>query len=73
MLAQVSVAQEDISKILEAHIYTVCPTAIPRLPDPAPDASEDELMKSLGMLQGSDGQFESFERFLNRTEVSKVC
>lgn len=70
MLTQVSVEQEDICKILEAHIYTVCPTAIPRLPDPAPDATEEELMKSLGMLKGSDGQYESFERFLNRTEVT---
>jgi hypothetical protein len=68
MLAQVSTDHKELGPNLAAHIYTVCPTAIPSLPDPAPDASEDDLMRSLGMLQHADGNFESFERFLGRTE-----
>ena len=58
--------------VFTAHIYTVCPTAIPALPHTPPDASEDEFMKSLGMLEiqkvGEPVQYESFERFLARTE-----
>ena len=70
MLAMVSVDNKDLVPVLQAHIHTVCPTAIPNLPHPAPDASEDEVMESLGMLKGKDGSFETFERFLSRTEVS---
>lgn len=73
MLALASVDAKDIIPVLSAHIYTVCPTAIPSLPrvDESSDASEDEFMESLGMLRGKDGQFETFERFLARTEVSR--
>ena len=53
-----------------AHIYTVCPLAVPTLPTPSENASEDEFMESLGMLKLKDGSFETFERFLSRTEVS---
>lgn len=72
MLAQVSVGAKDLVPVLTAHLYTVCPTAIPSLPHPAPDATEDQVMESLGMLRKKDGEFESFERFLSRTEVSGV-
>ena len=34
--------------------------------------SEDEFMHNLGMARSKDGEFESFERFLARTEVSKM-
>jgi len=70
MLALVSEEAKDIGSVLAAHIYTVCPTAVPTLPHPAPDSSEDEVMESLGMLKLKDGQYETFERFLARTEVS---
>jgi len=70
MLSLVSVEQKELAPVMAAHIYTVCPTAIPRLPCPSPDASEEELMESLGMEKKSDGNFETFERFLSRTEVS---
>jgi hypothetical protein len=70
MLAMVSLENKDLVPILAAHIYTVCPTAIPSLPTPAPDASEDDLMSSLGMLKDKKGEYESFDRFLARTEVS---
>jgi hypothetical protein len=73
MLAQVSTDHKELGPNLAAHIYTVCPTAIPSLPDPAPDASEDDLMRSLGMLQHADGNFENFERFLGRTEVGAAA
>jgi len=72
MLAQVSVGAKDLVPVLTAHLYTVCPMAIPSLPHPAPDATEDQVMESLGMLRKKDGEFESFERFLSRTEVSGV-
>lgn len=68
MLAQVAAENKDFVPILNAHIYTVCPTAIPYLPTPSVDASEDDLMESLGMQKGSDGNYETFERFLHRTE-----
>ena len=69
MLALVAAEVKDIVPVLTAHIYTVCPTAIPMLPKVDADATEDDLMESLGMLRGKDGQFETFERFLSRTEV----
>ena len=70
MLARVASESKDLIPVLTAHIYTVCPTAIPTLPKLEHEASEEELMTSLGMLRGKDGQFETFERFLSRTEVS---
>jgi hypothetical protein len=72
MCALVSVDNKDLIPVLAAHIYTVCPTAIPTLPTPSSDASEEELMQSLGMLKGKNGEFETFERFLARTEV-RTC
>jgi len=69
MLALVSAEAKDVIPVLTAHIYTVCPTAIPSLPHVDHDATEEQLMESLGMLRGKDGEFETFERFLARTEV----
>jgi hypothetical protein len=71
MCALVSVDNKELIPVLAAHIYTVCPTAIPTLPTPSSDASEEELMQSLGMLKGKNGEFETFERFLARTEVRR--
>jgi hypothetical protein len=72
MCALVSVDNKELIPVLAAHIYTVCPTAIPTLPTPSSDASEEELMQSLGMLKGKEGEFETFERFLARTEVGVI-
>ncbi len=70
MLAIISAENKELVPILAAHIYTVCPTAIPTLPISAPDASEEVFMEGLGMLKGKNGEFETFDRFLTRTEVS---
>jgi hypothetical protein len=70
MLAMVSLENKEIGPILAAHVYTVCPTAIPTLPSPKKDATEDELMESLGMQKDKNGEYESFDKFLTRTEVS---
>ena len=69
MVSMVSVETKQLVSILAAHIYTVCPTAIPTLPAPKADASEDELMIGLGMQKNKKtGEFESFPQFLARTE-----
>eukprot|EP00978_Attheya_sp_CCMP212_P005977 scaffold13455_cov50-Attheya_sp.AAC.1 len=68
MLAAVSTEAKELIPILAAHIYTVCPTVIPKLPAPAKDSSETELMESLGMIKTKNGEFETFDRFLARTE-----
>eukprot|EP00535_Pseudo-nitzschia_heimii_P011801 CAMPEP_0197197722 /NCGR_PEP_ID=MMETSP1423-20130617/33010_1 /TAXON_ID=476441 /ORGANISM="Pseudo-nitzschia heimii, Strain UNC1101" /LENGTH=985 /DNA_ID=CAMNT_0042651547 /DNA_START=44 /DNA_END=3001 /DNA_ORIENTATION=- len=69
MLAMVSVENKNIVLVLSAHVYTVCPTAIPTLPKPAADASEDDVMIGLGMQRNKKtGDFESFPQFLARTE-----
>ena len=70
MLAMVSTQVKELVPILAAHIYTVCPTAIPMLPKVTKNESEMELMESLGMAKGKDGEYETFDRFLARTEVS---
>ena len=72
MLAIVSAQVKELAPILEAHVYTVCSIAIPTLPKLSKNASEDEFMESLGMSRGKDGQYETFERFLTRTEVSAI-
>ncbi|VEU40682.1 unnamed protein product [Pseudo-nitzschia multistriata] len=69
MLAMVSVESKQIISVLAAHIYTVCPVAIPTLPAPRDNASEDDLMIGLGMQRNQKtGEFETFPRFLARTE-----
>jgi GLE1-like protein len=71
MLALISLENKELCPVLEAHIYTVCPTAIPQLPTPSSDASEEALMKSLGMAKDKNGEYETFSRFLLRTEVNQ--
>lgn len=66
----VSTQVKELVPILAAHVYTVCPIAIPTLPKLSKNASEDELMESLGMSKDKNGQYETFEHFLTRTEVS---
>jgi hypothetical protein len=72
MCAMVSLENKEFVPILGAHIYTVCPTAIPTLPIPRPGSSEEELMSSLGMLKDKNGEYETFDRFLTRTEASTL-
>ena len=67
-LVSAPLGNKDLIPILAAHIYTVCPTAIPTLPSQTNDLSEEEFMSSLGMLKEKDDQFESFPKFLQRTE-----
>jgi GLE1-like protein len=74
MLSIVAANVKDIIPVLTAHIYTVCPTAIPTLPSTTSsgnnnNSDEDDFMIQLGMIRQKDGNFESFERFLSRTEV----
>ena len=74
MLAMVSTQlPEEFITMLQSHIYMVCPTAIPTLPKPLPGSSEVDLMESLGMIKDKNGSYETFERFLGRTEVRKVA
>jgi len=40
-----------------------------KLPSPAADATEEALMQSLGMAKNKKGEYETFDRFLLRTEV----
>jgi hypothetical protein len=68
MAAMISLENKELVPILAAHIYTVCPIAIPTLPNPTASASEDDLMSSLGMLKDKNGEFESWDRFSSRTE-----
>lgn len=77
MLSIVAASVKDIVPVLSAHIFTVCPTAIPTLPSTTSSDSntnsnnsdEDDFMIQLGMIRQKNGNFESFERFLSRTEV----
>ncbi|KAL9187286.1 hypothetical protein ACHAXT_001389 [Thalassiosira profunda] len=70
MFARVSTMCEEVGPVLEGHLYTVCPTAIPTLSLTSAREGEgdDELMEGLGMIRDKDGNFESFDKFLNRTE-----
>ena len=68
MLAQCANESKDLCPILAAHIYTVCPVCIPRLPSDVSSESDEAFMEELGMLRKPDGEFETFERFLTRTE-----
>ena len=72
MLAAVSKDSKEFVPILAAHFYTISPMVIPSLPKPSSSSSQDELMESLGMMKNKDGDFETFERFLSRTEVTLV-
>jgi len=71
-LSSVNLSQEFVNTIM-AHIYTVCPTAIPKLPAPTSESDDEiHLMESLGMQKGKNGEYETFDRFLARTEVRLV-
>jgi GLE1-like protein len=72
MLAIVASQYKDVVPMMAAHIYSVCPIAIPALPSISADASEDELMDGLGMLKQKDGTYESFSRYIARNEVSRI-
>jgi len=67
-LAAVASEIPEFVPILEGHIYTVCPLAIPFVASLDKNADEDKLMESLGMVKNKEGAYESFERFLQRTE-----
>jgi hypothetical protein len=68
----------DLGPLLEGHLYKVCPMAIPALSLTTTSGEErggegregeDELMERLGMIRDSKtGQFETFDKFLHRTE-----
>jgi len=68
MFSSVSTECEELGPVLEAHLYTVCPTAIPILSLPTSKGDENALMESLGMIKDKNGEFESFDKFLHRTE-----
>jgi len=52
--------------VMEAYIYDVCPLA---LPTPlGKESSKEDFSKKIGMKKNKDGEYESFERFLQRTE-----
>jgi hypothetical protein len=69
-VALVAAQVKDLCPMVAAHIYSVCPMAIPYLPEGNSDISEEELMKSLGMIKESGEDYESYDRFISRTEVS---
>jgi hypothetical protein len=68
-VALVAAQVKELCPLVAAHIYSVCPMAIPYLPEGKSDLSEDELMESLGMIRESGGEYETFDRFISRTEV----
>eukprot|EP00980_Cylindrotheca_fusiformis_P019001 scaffold6374_cov121-Cylindrotheca_fusiformis.AAC.2 len=68
MAAMISLENKEFVPILAAHVYTVCPIAIPTFPKLASGASEDDFMLSLGMAKDKNGEFESWSRFSTRTE-----
>lgn len=69
MFAFISTKCQEIGPVLEGHLYSVCPMAIPALTlNGGSGDHEDTLMEGLGMHRGKDGQFESFDKFLSRTE-----
>ena len=70
-LAIIAADHRDFVPMMAAHVHTVCPIAIPTLPEPG--ASENDFMAGLGMIKDKKtGDFETFDRFLTRTEVSGV-
>ncbi|KAL3791419.1 hypothetical protein ACHAW5_005793 [Stephanodiscus triporus] len=75
--ASVSVRCAEICPLLEGHLYRVCPTAVPALSLVRGDRGGgngnnnndgEYLMESLGMIRDKNGEFESFDKFLHRTE-----
>jgi len=68
VLTSISVEVKEFTPLLAAHLYTACPATIPMLPDIADNASETALMDGLGMIKDKKGEYETFDRFLTRTE-----
>lgn len=71
-VSSMSTKKDEFKIYMDGHLYSACPILIPKLPTPAPDLGEEELMESLGMNKDKDGKYESFDRFLARTEVSCI-
>ena len=74
--ALISTHCEVLNEVLEGHLYGVCPMAVPVLEmgddddGGGGDGSEDDRwMESLGMVRDKNGEFETFDKFLSRTEV----
>ena len=64
--------QCDLNDVLEGHLYGVCPMAVPVLEmggRGSDGSEEDRWMESLGMVRDKNGEFETFDKFLSRTEV----
>lgn len=60
---------KDLLIFVQSHLFTVCPILMPSLPtENVKDMNETEFMESLGMAKTTIGEFETFERFLSRTE-----
>jgi len=72
MFAITSTSCEELLPVLEAHLYTVCPMTIPAMSlkgdGNSSGGDESDLMESLGMLKDKNGEYESFDKFLSRTE-----
>jgi len=51
---------------MEAYIYDACPLALPA--SLGKETSNEDFSEKLGMKKNKDGGYESFERFLQRTE-----
>ena len=73
--AMISSECGELNDVLEGHLYGVCPMAVPVLEmgeskeESGQSSEEDKWMESLGMVRDKNGEFESFDKFLHRTEV----
>jgi len=70
-VALVAADIKEFSVLMAAHVFSVCPMAIPKLPEANTSMNQTELMQRLGMTRDSDGEYESYDRFVSRTEVKK--
>ena len=76
--ALISIHCEELDELLQGHLYGVCPMGVPVLEmeeevdreGSTGDSSDDRWMESLGMIKDKNGEFESFDKFLHRTEAS---
>ena len=74
--AMISTQCPELNDVLEGHLYGVCPMGVPVLEMGGDDSrgelsEEDRWMESLGMIRDKEGAFESFDKFLHRTEVCR--
>jgi len=65
-VATVASKVPEFVPIFEAYVYDTCPLALPVSFENEND--QKDFSESLGMKKEKDGEFESFERFLQRTE-----